>query len=74
MHKPANLHTYSLSTLPIKPLLRAVPMALFPTMGSLQDVLDLAESRLPICTKNDVITLLGTYHNTLLKTIQQTTK
>lgn len=41
-------------------------MALFPTMGSLQEVLDLAESRLPLTSKNDVTTLLMTYHNTLL--------
>lgn len=67
MPKPANLQQHKLNTFTIKPLLRAVPMALFPTMGSLQDVIDLAESRLPISTKNDVITLLGTYHNTLLK-------
>lgn len=47
--------------------LRAVPMALFPTMGSLQEVVDFAESKLPITNKNDINTLLMTFQNTLLK-------
>lgn len=50
----------------VQPPLRAVPMGLFPTMGSLQDVIDLADSKLPIINRNEVISLLMTYHNTLL--------
>ena len=50
-----------------QPQLRAAPMALFPTLGSLQDVVDFAESKLPIMDKNDLFSLLMTYHNTLLK-------
>lgn len=50
-----------------KPALRAVPMGLFPTAGSLQEVVDLAESKLPITTQNDMFCVLMTYHNTLLK-------
>ena len=41
-------------------------MNLFPTMGSLQEVIDLAESKLPITDKNEMYSLLMTYHNTLL--------
>ena len=43
------------------------PLPIFPTMGSLQEVIDLAESRLPITDKNDMTSLLAIYHNTLLK-------
>jgi hypothetical protein len=50
-----------------QPQLRAVNMGLFPTMGSLQEVIDFADSKLPITDKNDLFTLLMTYHNTLLK-------
>jgi hypothetical protein len=44
-------------------------MSLFPTLGSLGEVHDLAESRLPIISKNDITVLLMTYHNTLLAQI-----
>lgn len=54
-----------------KPALRAVPMGLFPTVGSLQEVVDLAESKLPITTQNDVFCLLMTFQNTLLKVLKQ---
>jgi hypothetical protein len=50
------------------PALRAVPMNLFPTLGSLQEVVDLAESKLPITDKNEMFSLLMSYHNTLLAT------
>ena len=52
-----------------KPPLRAVPMALFPTMGSLQEVIDFAESNLPISSKNEMHSILMTYHNSLLKVL-----
>ena len=54
-----------------QPPLRAVHMGLFPTMGSLQDVVDLADSKLPITSRNEVISLLMTYHNTLLSVTAQ---
>lgn len=51
----------------LQPSLRAVfPLELFPTLGSLQEVLDLASSQLPLKYKNDVVALLFMYHNTLL--------
>lgn len=55
-----------------QPQLRAVPMSLFPTAGTLNEVIDLGESRLPITNQNELFSLLMTYHNTLLK--QGTTK
>ena len=47
--------------------LRAVAMGLFPTMNSLQEVMDYAESRIPISSKNELTGILMMYHNTLLK-------
>lgn len=42
-------------------------MGLFPTLGSLQEVVDFADSKLPITDRNEMFSLLMTYHNTLLK-------
>ena len=49
-----------------QPPLRAVHMGLFPTLGSLQEVVDLADSKLPITSRNEVISLLMIMQNTLL--------
>lgn len=54
----------------LQPPIRAVPMELFPTMGSIQDVVDYAESKLPITDKNDMFSLLMTMQNTVLKTVR----
>ena len=50
-----------------QPSLRAVAMSLYPTMNSLDEVVALAKSKLPVTSHNDLISLLMTYHNTLLK-------
>jgi hypothetical protein len=51
----------------------AVPIkTLFPTMGSTNDVVDLAHSQMPERYRNQVVALLGTYHNTLLSQITRT--
>ena len=50
-----------------------IPKTLFPTLGSLQEVVDLAESKLPITDKNEMFSLLMSYHNTLLATFHVTT-
>lgn len=42
-------------------------MALFPTLGSLQEVVDFADSKLPITDRNEMFSLLMTMQNTLLK-------
>lgn len=54
----------------VQPHIRAVPLALFPTLGSLQEVFDYAESKLPITSKNELNSLLFTYHNTLLNQLR----
>lgn len=54
----------------VQPHIRAVPMALFPTMGSLQEVVDFADSKLPITTHNELVSILSVYQNTLLKIIK----
>ena len=51
------------------PALRAVPMSLFPTLNSLQEVVELAESKVPVHCKNEIYSLLMTYHNTLLNEV-----
>lgn len=53
-----------------QPQLRAAPMALFPTLGSLQEVVDFAKSKLPVSDENEMFSLLMTYHNTLLKQLR----
>ena len=55
---------------PIK-VLQAVPMSLYSTYKTLQEVLDMAESKLPIATKNDLHVVLMSYHNSLLHQINQ---
>ena len=52
--------------LPLPP----VRMPIFPTAGSLQEVLELGMSKLPITNKNDLVAILSTYHNTLLAQLQ----
>jgi hypothetical protein len=42
-------------------------MELFPTSDSLQEVVDFAESLLPITNGNEFYSLFMSYHNTLLK-------
>lgn len=56
-------------TLNCQPPLRAVHMSIFPTMGSLQEVVDFAESKVPIEYQNELYSLLMLYHNTLLREI-----
>lgn len=67
MNQPPRNDTPSIET---QHLLFPAPMPLFPTAGTLQEVLDLGESRLPITNKNDLMSLLATYHNTLLAQTQ----
>lgn len=44
-----------------------VGQSIYPTFDSLQQVYDLADSSLPILTKNSLRALLGVFRNTLLK-------
>ncbi len=54
-----------------EPPIRAVPMNLFPTMDSLNEVVAIAKLQLPITHEQALITLLMTYHNTMLATIDR---
>lgn len=54
----------------VQPALRAAAMPLFPTLETLQSVVDLANSQIPAMYQNMVLGLLMTYHNTLLKVIK----
>lgn len=53
-----------------QPQLRAVPMNLFPSMNSLDEVVELAKSKLPMESHNEIHTLLMTYHNSLLNQLK----
>lgn len=70
--KPQALTPLQEKPLPVtfQPPVRAVPMALFPTMGSLQSVVELGMSQLPINTSNAIVSLLMVYHNTLLQEVK----
>ena len=46
-------------------------MTLFPTKGSLQEVVDLAMSKQLTYNKNELFGLLMIYHNTLLQTLKE---
>lgn len=46
-------------------------MSLYPTMNDVEDVYGLATSRLPIKTQNEVVSILATYHNTLLNVLSK---
>ena len=47
------------------------PQNLYPVMGSLLEVQQLAESQLPITDRNQLISILMSYHNTLLKQLDK---
>jgi|JI10StandDraft_1071094.scaffolds.fasta_scaffold12775_11 hypothetical protein len=49
-----------------QPPIRAVPMNIFPTLTTLEEVIALAKSQLPIMDEQKLMTVLMTYHNTLL--------
>jgi len=49
-----------------QPPIRAVPMNIFPTLTTLEEVIALAKSQLPIMDEQQIVTVLMTYHNTLL--------
>lgn len=57
----------------IQAALRAVPMGLFPTLNSLEEVVALAKNTLPADTDNKAVSLLFTYHNTMLKVLSEGT-
>lgn len=58
--------TVTLSTNPV------IPMNIYPTLGSVQEVVELANSKLPVVSQNEMYALLMTYHNSLLKVLHDT--
>lgn len=48
----------------------AVALPLYPTMTSLQQVINYANSKLPITDKNTLLAVLSIYHNTLLDQVR----
>ena len=49
-------------------------MTLYPTLDSLQEVIELANSKLPVITQNEMYSLLMTFQNTLLKELENKCK
>lgn len=54
------------------PAFRPVTLPLFPVFDNLNAVVDLAISQLPIMTPNALVSILGLYHNTLIKQLSET--
>jgi hypothetical protein len=50
--------------------IKATKMGLYPTLESLQSVIDLGMSQLPILDQNALYSLLMVYHNTLLAQVE----
>ena len=42
------------------------PQNIYPTMGSINEVLELADSKIPLLQRNEMFSLLMTFQNTLL--------
>ena len=55
---------------PSKKIVKPIYMSVYPTMDSLQEVVDKACASLPIKYRNELIALLMTYQNTLLKELK----
>ena len=47
-----------------------LPMSIYPTLGSLQEVIELANSKLPVIQQNEMYALLMTFQNTLLRELE----
>ena len=52
------------------PSIPLVPCNVYPTKDTLQEVVKLGESQLPITDKNVLFSLLMTYHNSLFKQLK----
>ena len=51
--------------------MKAEQLTLYPTLDSLQAVLEQANSQLPIASKNELVALLAIQTNTVLKLIEE---
>lgn len=57
-----------------QPTLRAERMTLFPQMDSLDDVMNLAKTKVPSIERNELHALFMTFQNTLLKVLNEENK
>lgn len=53
----------------IKPPFQPAFMNLYPAMNSVEEVIALALSKIPVTHQNEMVSILMTYHNTLMKEI-----
>ena len=51
--------------------MKAEQLSLYPTMDSLQAVIEQANAQLPIATRNELVALLAVQTNTVLKLIEE---
>lgn len=51
--------------------LRPVHMGLFPVLDTLESVIDLGISQLPIQSPNQLVVIMMIYHNSLLKSMEE---
>lgn len=51
----------------LHPALRPVHLGLFPTMDSLESVVDMGIAQLPITSSNQLVGVLMAYHNTMIE-------
>lgn len=65
INKTPSLLTYRSNGIP------PTKMPLYPTMNSLEEVVNLANSKIPVVHRNEMVSLLMTYQNTLLKQLEK---
>jgi hypothetical protein len=47
------------------------PQTIYPTMDSINEVIELASSKVPVTKRNEMYALLMTFQNTLLKLMKE---
>jgi hypothetical protein len=56
-----------------QPDVSLTPVSIYPTLDSLKDVLDYADSKLPITSRNEITSILFIMQNTLLAQLHKAT-
>lgn len=68
-HNNKQMNTVKPTIPEVRHNIKAEVQTLFPTANSLNEVVELGNSRLPITNTNELLSLLLVYHNTLLKQV-----
>lgn len=68
-HSNKQMNTVKPTIPEVRHNIKAEVQTLFPTANSLNEVVELGNSRLPITNPNELLSLLCMYHNTLLKQV-----